>query len=311
MIQHVTAPAVVLGGFGLGNFGDDLLMLATVRVLQRVYRPDEIVVLLYPGGGRYAARLESNCRYVERRVPLRVAADVAVFGGGTQFYGFGSQQLKRSAWERGIRFCEGLSSGRMTPRGTFGPARESVSRSVKERSSSPFRSVWVPSWTIRRRRVPRPPWDGVDSWRSATNRVWITAGAGLNHARLRGDWGFARSLWNTDGPSLPRGGAGQSGHRGPRLVQVGRRVCPRRCGHPAGSPSAGGRTRRLVFLFDGHEDTTCRRLLRRHRLPVEIWWPQRMRVHEQLEKLQTCDLLVTSRATGPSWAPCSGSPPCA
>ena len=108
----VDTPVVIIGGFGLGNFGDDLLMLAAVNAVRKVHDPTDITVLIYRGGERYCRRLDAMPQYVVRQAETTVRSQVAIYGGGTQFYDFQGTSLRRSRWERAQRFLEGLASGR-------------------------------------------------------------------------------------------------------------------------------------------------------------------------------------------------------
>jgi polysaccharide pyruvyl transferase WcaK-like protein len=289
----------VLGGFGLGNFGDDLLMIATVRVLQRVYRVEDLAVLVYPGGERYAPRLEPNCRYIERRSGLSVSADVTVLGGGTQFYGFGGPPLRRSTWERGIRFLQGIRSGHMTWRNLWSPTGRGVElvhggvQIAVSLGLGPFKDRAAEDRA--RTAVGQCQFLAVRDESSLEYcRRW-----GLDHARLRGDWGFARALWTDDGQAPVHA---PSGRRVGFVIRDWYKSTEGLAHIKAAIELARLLRNRgddvVFFLFDGHDDTTCRRSVRRARLPLEVWWPQRMQVREQLEKLSTCELLVTSRAHG-------------
>ena len=66
----VDTPVVIIGGFGLGNFGDDLLMLAAVNAARKVHDAKDITVLIYRGGERYCRRLDAMPQYVVRQAEM-------------------------------------------------------------------------------------------------------------------------------------------------------------------------------------------------------------------------------------------------
>ena len=61
----IDTPVCVMGGFGLANFGDDLLMLANLSILKRVYRDKEIGILVFPNN--YCQVLSPGPTYFTRR----------------------------------------------------------------------------------------------------------------------------------------------------------------------------------------------------------------------------------------------------
>ncbi|MFO1064481.1 MAG: polysaccharide pyruvyl transferase family protein [Pirellulales bacterium] len=92
-------PAVIIrGAYGESNFGDDVLMLISCDVVRRACPEHEVILL-------FVSRVpESGYRYVQRMLPgLRIihleseaAADLVVWGGGTQFYSFAATNVEVS-----------------------------------------------------------------------------------------------------------------------------------------------------------------------------------------------------------------------
>ena len=86
--------AIIRGAYGEGNFGDDVLMVACHGLLRQVYAADEIAYV-FTSDPPVAER-----RYVERLLPginiirfeSQAAAELVVWGGGTQFYSFSQSQ---------------------------------------------------------------------------------------------------------------------------------------------------------------------------------------------------------------------------
>lgn len=74
----------IKGAYGRGNFGDDMLMLATYKIVRKVFDSASII-LICPESNFIRkmipnAKLVSEIRYEE--------ADIFIYGGGTQFYSF-------------------------------------------------------------------------------------------------------------------------------------------------------------------------------------------------------------------------------
>jgi polysaccharide pyruvyl transferase WcaK-like protein len=307
--MQLSATVAIIGGFGLGNFGDDLLMLATQHVLRRVVPAEQITVLLYPGGRRYAPRLQADLRYVERREPIELTAQLVVLGGGTQFYGFGSQQLRRSVPERTARYIQALRQGRMSWRNLFTASRTTVTLAPTCRQAAvslglgPFLNE--PAEDRARDAVGKCEYLAVrDSSSLAFCQKW-----GLHQACLRSDWGFAPQLW---GGTFPTSSAMTRQGRIGIIVRDWYKSAAgfahlHACLELAATLRREGREVQF-FVFDACEDTTCLRELRRHNERVVVWQPERMQVSEQLEKLLACDLLVTARAHGAIVAATLGRP---
>ncbi len=71
----------IKGGYGLGNFGDDALMVAAYEIAKRVFGSQSIVLLCHDAS--YIQRLIPGAKVVSISV-----ADILLYGGGTQFYSF-------------------------------------------------------------------------------------------------------------------------------------------------------------------------------------------------------------------------------
>ena len=101
--MHVDILAV--GGYGLGNFGDDALMLALHECL-RSHVPEKQVAF-YCHDAPYLKSLVGETLVVDHRGSSSVTCDVLVYGGGTQFYSFPltrARYLPSLTWQRVRRY---------------------------------------------------------------------------------------------------------------------------------------------------------------------------------------------------------------
>jgi len=87
------ARVLVRGSYGVGNFGDDILMIAIYRLLKECYDSEEITFL--SPQSRYIQKMEPEIRTTDYRSKL-YSVDLEVYGGGTQFYSFYQKKSKRS-----------------------------------------------------------------------------------------------------------------------------------------------------------------------------------------------------------------------
>lgn len=87
---------LVRGSYGVGNFGDDILMIATYRLLRECYPPEEIIFLSQ--ATKYVQQIEPGIRTIDYRSKLS-SVDLEVYGGGTQFYSFCHKESGRSFYQ--------------------------------------------------------------------------------------------------------------------------------------------------------------------------------------------------------------------
>lgn len=80
------ARVVLVGGYGFGNLGDDALLVANVRILQRCFPADEIAV--FCNKQPYLSRLIAGTRVISLDSLFPPSGDLLVYGGGTQFCSF-------------------------------------------------------------------------------------------------------------------------------------------------------------------------------------------------------------------------------
>lgn len=87
---------LVRGTYGVGNFGDDILMIASYRLLRESYASEEIIFL--SPQSQYIQQMEPEIRTIDYRSKLS-SVDLEVYGGGTQFYSFYQKESKRSFYQ--------------------------------------------------------------------------------------------------------------------------------------------------------------------------------------------------------------------
>ena len=83
--------AIIIGGYGLYNLGDDALMLANVNLLKRFYPADQIA--LYCVNAPYIKRMLPGVSVIPLNKGGTHHTDLLVYGGGTMFYSFANTML--------------------------------------------------------------------------------------------------------------------------------------------------------------------------------------------------------------------------
>ncbi len=82
----------IKGAYAPGNLGDDVLLLCMLNILKRYYAPSDIFVGLdYP---KLGGKLDSQVKWISSKEP--VIAELAIYGGGGQFFSF-KRESKKSA----------------------------------------------------------------------------------------------------------------------------------------------------------------------------------------------------------------------
>jgi polysaccharide pyruvyl transferase WcaK-like protein len=86
-------PVLIRGGFGYGNFGDDMLMIAAHELTARSVDPEKVAFLVHQDG--YLDTLLPHIRTLPAARTNRIATRRLVYGGGTQFYSFRRTRFRR------------------------------------------------------------------------------------------------------------------------------------------------------------------------------------------------------------------------
>lgn len=92
---------LVAGGYGLGNFGDDALMVALNEYLRSAVSEKQFA--FYCDAAPYLKSLIGEAAVMDRRGRSSVTCDLLVYGGGTQFYSFPrtrARYLPSLSWQR-------------------------------------------------------------------------------------------------------------------------------------------------------------------------------------------------------------------
>lgn len=76
----------IKGSYGLGNFGDDALMVAAFEIIKRVFLSESIVFLCRDAS--YIQRIMPDAIVISPKSRYGNVADMIIYGGGTQFYSF-------------------------------------------------------------------------------------------------------------------------------------------------------------------------------------------------------------------------------
>ncbi|MGL6434178.1 polysaccharide pyruvyl transferase family protein [Aeromonas caviae] len=86
------------GAYGPGNFGDDLLMISALKILESVYNKDEICVTVYDI--EMAKNFLPNVNFVPFSSP--VSSHITFLGGGGQYFSFHGVKTKKTSVFRKI-----------------------------------------------------------------------------------------------------------------------------------------------------------------------------------------------------------------
>ena len=84
----------IKGGYGLGNFGDDVLMVAAYHVAKRVFLPQSISFICHDA--EYIQSILPGVKVVTPDRAKRIKADILLYGGGTQFFSFPLEKRERT-----------------------------------------------------------------------------------------------------------------------------------------------------------------------------------------------------------------------
>lgn len=87
---------ILYGGYGLGNFGDDILMMAFVNWIKRISPRTSIGLIIVLNDMDYVNSMFPGVTTVERGSPLLLTSELFIFGGGTQWYSFPNTNLRTS-----------------------------------------------------------------------------------------------------------------------------------------------------------------------------------------------------------------------
>lgn len=85
MLVHTSV--LVVGAYGVGNLGDDALLVSVLKTIRQVVPDTDIcVTIIRPTS--YLGRCYPNIRFIPLQSGHRICGKVLVYGGGTQFYSF-------------------------------------------------------------------------------------------------------------------------------------------------------------------------------------------------------------------------------
>lgn len=83
----VRTSVLVVGAYGVGNLGDDALLVSVLKVIRQVVGDNEICVLILRPGP-YLGQWYPDIRFIPLQSGHRICGKVLIYGGGTQFYSF-------------------------------------------------------------------------------------------------------------------------------------------------------------------------------------------------------------------------------
>jgi len=92
---------VVIGAYGSGNLGDDVLLEIVLDVVARHVDPKDVTVLCKPS--EYLQQASLGVNLVSKAAAYHIDAQVCLYGGGTQFFQFKNQRSWRGRIEIVLR----------------------------------------------------------------------------------------------------------------------------------------------------------------------------------------------------------------
>jgi len=297
--MRIKTPVLILGWFGKGNFGDDLLLRADLAIVRRIYSDRQISVRLHGDPLRYCHRMVPGPRYLRFNGVTRAQGLAVLYGGGTQFFSFAPAPAQaRNRRSRLRRFVYRAAATVRNPRRLLRrPVTLEISPSVRVAGVSlglgPFHDAGAEE--LARRRMSRCGFIWVrDRVSHDYCRQW-----GLNYARLWPDLGYAPLLW---------GGADASASRSDRLRQVGFVIQhwthgPSGAAHLAASFRLARElvrrklTVRFFTLMD-RMDSPAADAARAAGFDVLAYHPVRLSVRDFAARMCECDLIFSARAHG-------------
>jgi len=79
---------ILYGGYGLGNFGDDILMVSFLNSLHQVAPQSTMAISVVVDNRDYLANFAKGIDILDRNLSARVHCKALIYGGGTQWYSF-------------------------------------------------------------------------------------------------------------------------------------------------------------------------------------------------------------------------------
>ncbi|MBN2392184.1 MAG: polysaccharide pyruvyl transferase family protein [Anaerolineae bacterium] len=303
-MSHSGTVIAIKGSYGVGNFGDDALMVAAHEISKRTF--DSELHLFIGRNSDYVQNIIPGARIISQESKKARNADLIVFGGGTQFYSFpqtSRQGIGRlySRIARNIRTPAAL--GKRVFRKMIGasfPASESSVAAIGI-GLGPFvennayvrkvRELFTRMEYIAVR--DRCSYDLCKQW-------------GLSNVSLRADLCYLPGLWKSDVFELSADSAKEG------IQKIG--VIPRDWPHTAEGNSyttplfqvvhalktAG---KQVEFIsFAGKSDSRWAGWLQDRNEKLEVWNPEKCTITGFMELLSGYDAFITARYHGAVFA---------
>jgi polysaccharide pyruvyl transferase WcaK-like protein len=194
----IEADVTVIGAYGVGNLGDDALLVSVLKVLREIISDRNICVIV-SSKAKYLNRWYPGIRFVPLQEIGRVKTKILLYGGGTQFYSFSGSSLTRVGrvlWA--IRYLVNpLKLWRRLLRYKF---RFEYSAAISI-GIGPF----VPDSILEKRAKKKL---AVCEWISVrdTSSFEYCRNLGIDNVEQNADLCFARTLWDSTEIQEPRSG---------------------------------------------------------------------------------------------------------
>jgi len=303
---------VVRGGYGLGNFGDDALMVAAYQVASKVFQPGEIGFLCHDDS--YFDKLLPEARCIRRDSEKRIRTDYFVYGGGTQFDSFPRSRTRRFRdLKKALQSFSGARefAGKVYNRLRLGKHDMETDPGARLAAIGIGVGPFVDgSWEEKAARALFHKMELVavrDTSSFDTCRNW-----GARNLVQRSDLCFLPGLWGADDPPPP------SSRPDVRIGKVG--IVVRDWSHNVEGNAYYEALRDVAdklrntgieatfICFDTRSDTNWLEWLAENREPVVAWDPARESGSDFLTALSRYDAFITARYHGAVFAAILGKP---
>jgi len=286
----------LVGGYGLGNFGDDLLMVANLTVLGRVFSLSEVCVLGHQKIN-YCENLVKGPVYVARQGNVAIHSDFVIYGGGTQFFSFDKKKRAESSLCKYRRIVKGLLDGSVPFRRIWKKVLCEIE--VKSNAKTAFMCIGLGPFHAEA--------EEMKTVEKLSGAHLIIVRDDLSYQFCKGrriiaqqnaDIIYAKNLWLQEGERAD-------------VYKENRKLTfiPRHWAHDASGRHFDSMIKLALkckdnnfntafLIFDKYNDASLVNEIRKHGFRIEIWDPCESKIEDFARHLQSSELIVTARAHG-------------
>lgn len=287
-------PITIVGAYGKGNLGDDILMNAVLASIRGVVPDSDVCVQTGPSVD-YPLQWHPGIRFLSVNSADPIATELLIYGGGTQFCAYAKTRGWGDRIGRASRYL-------LRPSVLWQRCRTRTVKTIEFRRAAAISlgvGPFVPGSSIEKRAqtyLRRLDWLSV---RDSLSQEYCT-NFGVKHTRLNADICSASEFWGAGKvePSSQRGHLERIGvivRDWPYDREGGRYLHPLR---KAIEQVRATGIHAEYISFAPHQDKSVVSQLRASGEEVLCWDPIRGSVADFVSLLGTFDLLVSSRAHG-------------